>query len=200
MDGSLQSGLVAVARGEGLSDLIRSWNPDEGLLPLLSNVDEEPVAAALWEVLWRFEPRLSERIGQSSSYPSPNPFLQGYAEQPAGELSQWPWVVADRDLDAAFLLAAAIRVEHDRDWPNPRKIADRYVSTWREVVESATPGFEDPESALSVRVPETPMARAEHMQQMFTRLLLLGKSETSSTLLTIHAQLVAEDLRRSRVG
>jgi len=191
-DGAWRAGLRSVALDRRLWGLIRSWNPIEGLVPLLSALEEDSVAAALWEVLWRFEPSLNDRLGFRPPFHSPNPFLVGRDRR---EFVEWPSLVADRDLDAARLLAAAIRIEGDQDWPDAERIAGRHRFEWSQLRETELrSGFPGWESALSVEVPESPTARAEHVQQMFTRLLLLGDPSATKTVLAAHADLLREDL------
>ena len=230
----LRAALVEVAQDPKLRELVRAWDPDTELDRLVADVDQDPVAAALWDVLWRFEPDLNARLGAVPSA-SPNPFLAEQERLSAPELAEWPLIVADRDHEAARILAAAIRVERDQAWSNADRMADRYAFTLDMVDQPAPeagrrdahPGVTRPDTpppdaesgagasdgarvqtlerpsapegrawGLAVSVASDPAAQLEHMQEVITRLLLLGHPDTTLRVLREHAEQVITMLRR----
>lgn len=193
-DEPLREALIEVAHDDSLQELVRSWNVERGVDPLLAGVDQDSVAAALWEVFWRFDPGLNTRLGRPL-LPSPNPFLREGAVRSSQALREWPQAVAQADRDAARLLATAIRVESDRDWPDAAKVMGRYELALTQIRNSGEEReFGDHESALATEVPPGLPAQVEHLQQMITRMLLLGDLEKSITILKAHAGQIASDV------
>jgi hypothetical protein len=193
-EGSLREALVGVAQDVGMQEFVRSWNVEFGVSALLADVDRDPVAAALWEVLWRFEPSLNTRLDRPS-LPFPNPFLREGAARSPQALRDWPHAAAEADPDAARLLATAIRVEADPDWPDAAKVMGRYKIALTQIRNNGEEReFGDYEPALATEVPPSLPAEVEHLQQMITRLLLLGDPERSMAILRAHAGQIALDV------
>jgi len=152
-------------------DLV-DWGSRQQILSLLEDSYEGTRAAALWEVVWRVEPALGHLPGSTET--SPNPFL-ATAESGPTAISR-----TVRDPDAARLLQLAFDVERDEVWPNARSIAERYVTSMGQFL----PG-------LGGEAWSESQGDREHWQAALTRLLLLGRPETTEVALTAHCEVVA---------
>jgi hypothetical protein len=165
--------------------------------------DSPPVSAAVWEALWRVDPELAphwmvdgpEQVGPELG--SPNPYLQ-----PATRPDRtWVGQVAEVDIEAADLLATAIRAEQVGKWWNPEGVLQQHAIEWAEYVDRAQPAAAaEPRGQVERVRPEgfasfggglgllldrgnDPDEQLVAVEEALTRLLLVGHPATTQYVL-----------------
>ncbi len=172
--------LAERAREPRLTRLLAHPRFDISIDGVLLNSHEPPFAAALWEVVWRFDVNVNDSLGLTLTPPkySPNPFLVEAAGRAAWESQSWPEIVAEANPEPAYLLATAMRVERDPRWSNPERLLEA------DAPSIATDGKRRaPSTALGLSISVPPPSNTEHLQQMISRALLLASPPVSIPLL-----------------
>jgi hypothetical protein len=163
----------------------------------------KPISAALWEALWRADPRVTpERWATEGPQPPGierlNPFLTEELfgqDDPVGRLAR-------ADIQAADLLEAALQAERVPQWWEVAGVLDRYLGlrmeSTRFVAELISELHPTPissearrsgwEPSFALDDPSLPPNLLDDYEVALTRLLLIGHPDTTRKILPVLVQ------------
>lgn len=178
---------------------LRDESPqDPGLRRLVEGAETSeprrtPIAAALWEWMWRLDPGLTpQRWAKDGPQPPEQDALNPFLNFEDLSETESVAVVAELDLSAAALLEAAVQAERVSDWWATGDVLRRYMTIHVESerfmsdLRSRTrlPSTSGRHQTLALD-DELPPTQLDDYQVALTRLLLIGHPATTRQILPV---------------